>query len=94
MEATPRPWHVDERSFRDTDGYIKIGSERDAYALAYTLVSDMRGEAIVNAEHIVKCVNAHDTLLHIVKECCKLTALPLAVREAIDAVLRDPKTLL
>lgn len=63
MEATPRPWHVDERSFRDTDGYIKIGSERDAYALAYTLVSDMRGEAIVNAEHIVKCVNAHDSLV-------------------------------
>lgn len=67
-EPTPRPWEVYER----VDGALCVGSVPEpAYGMA-AMITDAAEYAtareLANAEHIVRCVNAHAELIAALEE--------------------------
>ncbi|KKL19578.1 hypothetical protein LCGC14_2464060 [marine sediment metagenome] len=61
-EPTPTPWKSQGRLVNCAMGHLTE---------MWTLDKYIEGNAEANAEHIVRCVNAHDDLL----EACKLGAI-------------------
>ena len=62
VQHTPTPWTVDETSYSDVDGHIKIRAADHAW-VACAHVTDRRGEATANAAFIVLACNSYDELL-------------------------------
>ncbi len=68
---------------------LKTRSRRAAIASVHRngFVSDEQADA--NAALIVRAVNSHERLLHIIKECRKLEVLPLGVPQDIDDIIGE-----